>query len=243
MSFMNGSSYVRPLYDIIICSCDISDKGLRVKTISKIEESDQLTTNVNEDLLIIFYSNNFQDNFWYKISKRMLKKTLIIVKKEHTSNILNDISKTNFNLNIFFMIYTEHFYTFKEILKLQNQTRIIMKNVTVILDLDLQGLHLSTISNSFWPYLYFLPCETNNVGGKCTNQKYDGYLVDFMNTAAEMMNFTWSSDISTDWGKKPKPGPNNTVSIVDRHSGTKKIFSVKYLYSKTIFVNAKLLIL
>ena len=95
---MNGSSYVRPLCDNIICSCDISDKGLRVKTISKIEESDQLTTNVNEDLLIIFYSNNFEDNFWYKISKRMLKKTLIIVKKEQISNILNDISKTNFNL-------------------------------------------------------------------------------------------------------------------------------------------------
>ena len=128
---MNGSSYVRPLYDIIICSCDISDKGLRVKTISKIEESDQLTTNVNEDLLIIFYSNNFEDNFWYKISKRMLKKTLIIVKKEHTSNILNDISKTNFNLNIFFMTYTEHFYTFKEILKLYPEYKIFAIYLTI----------------------------------------------------------------------------------------------------------------
>ena len=189
----------------------MSDQGLRVKTISKLEESD-LPKNVDEDLLIIFYSDNFEDHFWSKISQRMLKKTLIIVKNNEISDILNNISKTNLNLNIYFMIYAEEFYSFKEILKLQNQSKIVMKNVSAMPDLDLQGLHISTISNSFWPYLYFLPCETNNVGVKCANLKYEGYLVDFMNTAAEMMNFTWSSDMSTDWGKLPKPGPNNTVS-------------------------------
>ena len=42
------------------------------------DAKNDLPKNVNEDLLIVFYSVDFEEDFWRKISERMLKKTLII---------------------------------------------------------------------------------------------------------------------------------------------------------------------
>ena len=67
--------------------------------------------------------------------------------------------------------------------------------------IDLQGLHIYSITGYFWPYFNRENCDSN--GKNCS---YTGFVVDFMNEASKAMNFTWSTDIIEDWGMFPKSG-------------------------------------
>ena len=60
---------------------------------------------------------------------------------------------------------------------------------------DLHGMHLRSITSNWWPYIFSENCKSGPM--KC---KWDGYLVDLFNEASMLMNFTWKSDLTDDWG-------------------------------------------
>ena len=75
---------------------------------------------------------------------------------------------------------------------------------------DLSGLQIRSIALPWAPYLMMTDCKNNNDGDpqECTN---DGYLVDFMDMAQQLFNFTYVSlkEPNGDWGLNPKSGPYN----------------------------------
>ena len=63
-----------------------------------------------------------------------------------------------------------------------------------------------TILTGEWAPYSTVTCEndTTNTIVDENNCKLTGFYVDLINEAAKAMNFTWMSDISDDWGLKPK---------------------------------------
>ena len=82
-----------------------------------------------------------------------------------------------------------------------------MPNLKFLCNSYLLGIHLKTITGNWWPYFSSEGCLHENHGH---DLKFHGFLVDFMDAASKMMNFSWSADISENWGMKPKRGPNGT---------------------------------
>ena len=99
-------------------------------------------------------------------------------------NKVHLISKLNFTLQVL------------EITSIRNQPYLAINEVKLFpqgyIDkmVNLQGLHLNSTTSDWWPYIF----------KDAENLKLDGFLVDLVKEAAALMNFTWSSDFTKDWG-------------------------------------------
>ena len=85
-----------------------------------------------------------------------------------------------------------------------NETTLLMRE-----SYDLSGLQIRSISLPWPPYLMMTDCGGNHARPQeCIN---DGYLIDFMEMARHLFNFTYVSlkDPNDDWGLGPKSGPHN----------------------------------
>ena len=112
----------------------------------------------------------------------------------------------NLNLNIYCMIYNNEnsIVKFKNIITLKNQTQVVFNDLNTKM-INLQGIHIEAVTGDFWPYLNVQKCDFGDFDRR--NCTYEGFVVDFMDEAAKILNFTWKADILEDWGMFPKSGP------------------------------------
>ena len=71
---------------------------------------------------------------------------------------------------------------------------------------NLQGMHLKSLTSDWWPYNFRVGCKSGQ-----KNCRWKGFLVDYINEASKLMNFTWSCEYSTSWGSLI-PSENKTQS-------------------------------
>ena len=173
--------------------------------------------NINDGDLIVFYyklKNCNNSNFklvCQNVSNRPIKKSIIIVENPQWNTFLQDIASLYLGLNIFVLINDgiEKNIQWKEViaLKVQNHLTINFLNFNVkgtVLEKtkDLQGLHITGIAKHWYPFF--------NVNSKCKNENdkciFDGFLVELLDAASKQLNFTWSAELSDDWGLQPEVG-------------------------------------
>ena len=176
----------------------LTNMDLRVKSITNMDDDLE-----DRDFIVIFYTpeNDFKD--WYSLSHRRIKSALFVVEQHYLDDLVYLIHQKKLSLNIYCLIHNESLLEFKELIALKSQTKVIIKN-TDEKKVDLQGIHVSSITGDWKPFVNIHNCD--QFGKNCA---IDGFSVDIMNTAAKFMNFTWSSEISNDWGMSPKSGPFN----------------------------------
>ena len=176
----------------------LTNMDLRVKSIANMVDHLE-----DRDFIVIFYApeNYYKD--WHALSHRRIKSSLFVVEQHHLDDLMYLIPQKKLSLNIYCLIHNESLLEFKELIALKNQTKVIIKN-TDEKKIDLQGIHISSITGNWKPYVNTYNCD--QFGKNCA---MEGFSVDIMNTAAKFMNFTWSSEISSDWGMSPKSGPFN----------------------------------
>ena len=188
---------------------DIRLKYLR--SLQDINEMDFLLT--NNDLL--------DKSIGMTISQRLQKSTLVYVKKDQLDIFKSKLQDFNLSLSIFLILNDGHdeILNIKEVLTLKNQPEVIINDVTmsyygfVEKISDFHGLHLKSISGQWWPWIIVKDCENPN-----QNCQLDGCLIDIFNEAAKLMNVTWSSDITSDWGHIPMD-----LTITENFTGNKQI--------------------
>ena len=169
-------------------------------TLRRIEEFGNV---LPQDFVLIFYDRDLisQKN-WDIFSTRIVKKSLIVVKNSDLSQLKNGLIKLNINFHSYCMIFhSENDFIWKEIMSLKNLNSVILEDLDPKV-IDLQGIHIPTITKHFSPYINVYECN-NSENVNCSS---DGFIHDFMNAASEVMNFTWSIDIADSWGMFPISG-------------------------------------
>ena len=73
---------------------------------------------------------------------------------------------------------------------------------------NFQGMHLHSVTSDWKPYVFRLQ-EVSKNGD--VSWKWNGFVVDYVNVASKLMNFTWTIDYTDNWGIIP-PYPVNHTS-------------------------------
>ena len=176
----------------------LMNKDLRVKSIVNV--ASQLE---DQDFVVIFYTPDDDFIDWFSLSNRLIKSALFVVEQYHMDDFVHLISQKNLTFNIYCLVHNESLLEIKELIALKSQTKVIVRN-TDGMEIDLQGIHVSSITGNWEPYVNTYDCD--KFEKRCA---IEGLSVDIMDNAAKIMNFTWTSDISNDWGMFPKSGPFN----------------------------------
>ena len=169
-------------------------------TLRRIEDFEKA---LPQDFIMIFYDRDLisQEN-WDIFSTRIVKKSLILVKNTDLSHLKNGLLELNINFHSYCVIFhSENDFIWKEIISLKNLNSVILDDLDTKV-MDLQGIHIPTITKNFSPYINVYECNNSET----TNCSSDGFIHDFMNAASEVMNFTWSIDIADSWGMFPISG-------------------------------------
>ena len=166
----------------------------------------------DKQTLVFFASSVNSDHFEFylkEISQRSILSTVLIMTNALTSQEV-DVITSRFNMiednAMFFWLYRTHNHTktaWNRVISLKGYRKTIMNRVQINDDskikeeYDLQGLHLTSISLSWFPYFYIHNCNDN--GTDCESV---GYLKQFMDSLGTLMNFTWEShkEMNDDWG-------------------------------------------
>ena len=182
-----------------------------VKNFNNIPSEEFLATSYYAD------STNLPENWITIFAQRSVKSALVILKKKYLNDFTRLITSKNLTLNIYISVILDSqndLTEFKEIISMKKQSKILIQNATTNKKVDLQGIHITSISGNWWPY-FNIPTKCfqtkNNIIKDCNS--FDGFLVDFMNQAAKNMNFTWNIEISEDWGMSPKSGKYVVLNI------------------------------
>ena len=128
---------------------------LEMKTFYNLEENLE-----PQDFIITFFNNNNSENInlWSKISNRLPRRSLIILKESSLEDFKNLLLKLNQYLGLFAATYAGDQVRFYEIITLKNQTHIIIQEIEfesngIIREIvDLQGVHLHGITGEWRPY-------------------------------------------------------------------------------------------
>ena len=145
------------------------------------------------------------------VSNRPIKKSIIIVENPQWNTFLQDIASLYLGLNIFVLINDgiEKNIQWKEAIALKGQNHLTINDLNfnvkgTVLEKtnDLQGLHITGIAKHWYPFF--------NVNSKCKNENdkciFDGFLVELLDAASKQLNFTWSAELTDDWGLQPEVG-------------------------------------
>ena len=145
---------------------------------------------------------------WKILSNQFSKTFVIVIKKKLFRDFTENLPCQNlYYLYFYVMIYDEENETnteVKEIMVLKNETKILLSDINQMKN-DLQGIEIKSITGEWAPYST-VTCknDTTNPIVDENHCELTGFYVDLINEAAKAMNFTWMSDISDDWGLKPK---------------------------------------
>ena len=177
---------------------------------------------INEIDFLLINNDQLDKGIGMTISQRLQKSTLVYVKKDQLGIFKSKLQDFNLNLSMFLMIMDDghdEVLNVKEVMTLKNHPEVIINDVTmsyygfVERISDFHGLHLKSISGQWWPWIIVKDCENPN-----QNCQLDGCLIDIFNEAAKLMNVTWSSDITSDWGHIPMD-----LTITENFTGNKQI--------------------
>ena len=123
----------------------------------------------------------------------------------------------NLGLNTYVLIYdnvSDINIQWKEIIALKGQNHLIINDLVfnikgTVLEKtnDLQGLHITGITKHWYPFFNVQhPSKCKNEHDTCTSTTFDGFLVELLDAASKQLNFTWSAELTDDWGLQPEIG-------------------------------------
>ena len=75
---------------------------------------------------------------------------------------------------------------------------------------NFHGMHLHSVTSDWGPYVFKVQERTKS--GDVT-WKWNGFVIDYVNEASKLMNFTWSIDYSDNWGNSPPYAVNHTSKL------------------------------
>ena len=75
---------------------------------------------------------------------------------------------------------------------------------------NFHGMHLHSVTSDWGPYVFRFQERTKS--GDVT-WKWNGFVIDYVNEASKLMNFTWSIDYSDNWGNSPPYAVNHTSKL------------------------------
>ena len=166
-------------------------KDVNVKTIK---------TNHWDFLIIDFRNLQQKETIFNLISTHLVQRTLGIVENVQT---FESVVPENTRNSLFFLF--DEKYKWKQVLVINEQ--IVMNDIQLtkfgvaIVEENLQGLNIETISKTWSPVVFISDC--NNEGLECN---YEGLLVDLMTFWGKKLNFTWNLKQGEDWGMTPISG-------------------------------------
>ena len=171
---------------------------------------------INEMDFLLINNDQLDKGIGMTISQRLQKTTLVYVKEDQLGIFKSKLQDFNLNLSMFLILDDGHSEIhMKEVISLTNHPEVIINDVAISFHgyvekiSDFHGLHLKSISGQWWPWIIVKDCENSN-----QNCQLDGCLIDIFNEAAKLMNVTWSSDITSDWGYIPKD-----LSVTENYTG------------------------
>ena len=169
-----------------------------LKSIHDVNQLDVLFTN----------ESNFVLKTGIKSSQRQPKGTLVMVENEDFEEFKNRMGKMKLNMNIYAIVcnHSEREVDLFELISLSGRSKVIANKVEIgphgpLEKLSyLQGLHLHSITGDWWPWTIVKNCKESST----KDCQLEGCLVDMFSEAKRIMNFTWSADVTKNWGSIPE---------------------------------------
>ena len=175
-----------------------------------------------------------------EISQRDLLSTVLIMTRAVTIDekemVENRFNEMNENVMFFWLynnyIENQNMMVWNRVIGLKGYDKAIVNKVEmnnqsrIKEEYDLQGLHLTSMSLSWFPYFHLFNC--NNQGMSCEST---GYLKQFMDSLGTLLNFTWEShrEVDDNWGLVPQAGGGWDGVVGHVFNGTYQL-SIRYTY-------------
>jgi hypothetical protein len=180
------------------------------------------TINLNRNIVAIASSSN--SSFWPKyldlMTKSKVDSAILVfagclgVNKER---LLREQIQTLSKNAMFYLTYqlkhTQQDFLWNRVISVAGYKQKVRNNLqfdsggNLIVNYDLQGLHIESMTESWEPYIKIYGC--NDEKKQC---KSEGYLADVMDSIGKIMNFTWVAHGRKDsnWGAEPLPASLNS---------------------------------
>ena len=202
---------------------------LRSRILSaKMSVQDQKIMKFEQDFLIIVTSDlrNELPKYLGIISKRRIRKSLMVILNSSQYEVFDQIKKEVQNLSENAYFYVLHIT--KELMwpPLYYRVISIKGNNNPIIQLlmfnelgkikdvnNLEGMHIKCLALSYPPHITIYDCDPKT-GVNCTSK---GYLPELLNIVGKRLNFTWSCDkeMNNNWGIIQVSGPANASGVWD----------------------------
>ena len=186
-------------------------------------------TPINLNRNIVAIAPSYNSSMWPKYLDLMEKSevnsailvfvgTLGLDKEQRLWEEIQTLSKNAMFYLTYELKYTQHDFLLNRVIsvggykqKIRNRLRFDSHG-KLLIEYDLQGLHIESMTESWEPYLKLYGC--NDEKKQC---KSEGYLADVMDIMGKIMNFTWVAHGRKDsnWGTEPLPVFLNSSRVWD----------------------------